>query len=215
MVRRRRGALTAYCPLATGDSDSGVPARSSPAAGERDRLDLEPAGGRSHGDRRVRVPHLSCAQLVAAPTGVGTRGVSSSSRCAWSGSSLSRSGLSRGCLRVLAVNALRDRHRGVGHLLRVGSPVRRTGVHASERCNAGPTWPHSQRIAMPDRSRRAIRQHARIAHDRHHRLHDRLRPHLHPPQPSIQRARGTRRLRRNLTRQLLHPPCRRNKSPAR
>jgi thiamine kinase-like enzyme len=51
---------------------------------------------------------------------------------------------------------------------------------------------------VPDRSRGAFRQRARIAHDWHRRLHGHLRPHLPPAQPNIQRRDWTSQLRSNV-----------------
>jgi hypothetical protein len=51
------------------DDDPGMPARSSSTAWKPDRLDVESAAGDEPGDRGVRVPHLACAQFVAAPDG--------------------------------------------------------------------------------------------------------------------------------------------------
>jgi hypothetical protein len=55
----------------------------------------------------------------------------------------------------------------------------------------GASRAHPQRIHVPGRSGWAVRQRARTPHDRHRWLHDRLRPHLPPAQPNVQR-RGRR-----------------------
>jgi hypothetical protein len=66
-----------------------------------------------------------------------------------------------------------------------GPAVCRPGVCGPDRCNLGATRPHPQRLDVLDRSGRPIRQHAWTAHNRHRRLHDRLRTHLSPAQQDV------------------------------
>jgi hypothetical protein len=87
----------------------------------------------------------------------------------------------------VALGLLRHRHRRLGHLLRLGPPICRPGVCCLGGRDLGASRAHPQRIHVPGRSGWAVRQRARTPHDRHRWLHDRLRPHLPPAQPNVQR----------------------------
>jgi hypothetical protein len=68
---RAGSAAALHAVLSVGDDETGPPPRWPPTWGRLNRLGVDPAACDHPRDHRVRVPHLTRAELVAAPHGSG------------------------------------------------------------------------------------------------------------------------------------------------